>query len=108
MKHEVTAKRLRKALEENALNRFELADQSGVSRASISQYVNGSNRPSNISAAKMAYVLCVNPLWLMGFEVSEEPEEFTPTDAEIQLLKALRLSDPVTREIVFKILNVRR
>ncbi|MBQ8559087.1 MAG: helix-turn-helix domain-containing protein [Tyzzerella sp.] len=47
----------------------ELANRSEVNKASISQYINGSHKPSNISAGKMASVLQVNPLWLMGFDV---------------------------------------
>jgi transcriptional regulator with XRE-family HTH domain len=108
MKHELTAMRLRKALGDNGLRAQDLAELSGVSKASISQYVNGTNRPSNLSAGKMASVLCVNPLWLMGFEVSEEPEKFTPTDDELEVIRALRIADPVTRGIVFKILNLPR
>ncbi|MFR6462050.1 MAG: helix-turn-helix domain-containing protein [Anaerostipes hadrus] len=40
-----------------------------VSKASISQYLNGSHAPSNISSGKMAKILNVNPVWLMGFDV---------------------------------------
>lgn len=79
MKNEITAKRLILALSNANMRPQELADKSGVSKASISQYVNGSHAPSNISSGKMASVLNVNPLWLMGFDVpmmedkSEEP-----------------------------------
>lgn len=69
MKNEITAKRLSLALSNLNMKPQELADKSGVSKASISQYVNGSHAPSNISSGKMASVLKVNPLWLMGFDV---------------------------------------
>ncbi len=69
MKNEKTAKRLLLALSNANLKPQELADKSGVSKASISQYVNGSHAPSNLSSGKMAAILCVNPLWLMGFDV---------------------------------------
>lgn len=83
MKNEITAKRLSLALSNANLRPQELADKSGVSKASISQYVNGSHAPSNISSGKMASVLKVNPLWLMGFDVpmleneSEKPQIIT-------------------------------
>lgn len=69
MKHELTAKRLLRAL--SAVNKIpqELANESGVSKSSISQYLKGSHKPSNISSGKMAKVLDVDPLWLMGFDV---------------------------------------
>lgn len=69
MKNEITAKRLSLALSNANLKPQELADRSGVSKSSISQYVNGSHAPSNISSGKMAKVLNVSPLWLMGFDV---------------------------------------
>lgn len=72
MKNELTAERLKTALDRAHLSQQELSDRSGVSKASISQYVNGRYIPSNFSAGKMAEVLHVNPAWLMGFEVDME------------------------------------
>lgn len=71
MKNIETARRLQDALDRKGLTATELAKKSGVSKASISQYINGSHAPSNISSAKMAEVLGVNALWLMGFELPE-------------------------------------
>jgi len=72
MKHEITAKRLRSALENANLRAIELSERSGVSQSSISQYLAGSHAPSNISSGKMAKVLGCDPVWLMGFDVSIE------------------------------------
>ncbi len=69
MKYELTAKRLKMALDKYSMKPQELSEKSGVSKASISQYINGSHTPSNISSGKIATVLNVNPLWLMGFDV---------------------------------------
>ena len=69
MKNEITAKRLKVAMENANIKAQELAERSGLNKASISQYVNGTHAPSNISAGKMAGVLGVNPVWLMGFDV---------------------------------------
>lgn len=74
MKHQVTAQRLKDALAKNNMKAVELADRSGVSKASVSQYVNGSHKPSNVSAELMAEVLGVAPLWLMGFDVPQNPK----------------------------------
>lgn len=69
MKHELTAKRLQIAMGNANITAQELSNKSGVAKSSISQYVNGSHKPSNISSGKMASILDVNPLWLMGFNV---------------------------------------
>ena len=69
MKNEITAKRLVLALSNANMKARELADKSGVNKSSISQYVNGTHAPSNINAGKMAKVLGVNPVWLMGYDV---------------------------------------
>ena len=71
MKYPETAKRLRDAMSEKGIIAQELADRSGVKKASISQYINGSPKPSNQSSGAMASVLNVNPLWLMGFDVEK-------------------------------------
>nr|DAM55573.1 MAG TPA: ESX-1 secretion-associated regulator [Caudoviricetes sp.] len=78
MKNEITAKRLRLALDNASMKPQELAEKSKVSKSSISQYVNGSHAPSNISAGKMGKVLGVEPLWLMGFDVSMKSENSSP------------------------------
>lgn len=71
MKFPITAERLKEALTDRNLSAQELADKSNVSKSSISQYVNGTSKPSNISAGKLATVLGVNPLWIMGFDVEK-------------------------------------
>lgn len=77
MKWPTTANRLKQAMNNINMSAQELADRSGVSKASISQYVNGSHKPSNISAPKLAKVLKVNAMWLMGFDMDEEPAKPT-------------------------------
>lgn len=78
MKYSKTARRLSEALNTNNMRAQDLANATGINKASISQYVNGSHSPSNISAGKMASVLNVSPLWLMGFDV---PRDVNPAAA---------------------------
>lgn len=66
---EKSAKRLRYALELKEMKQQDLADKSGVSKNSISQYLSQRSVPSNLSAGKMAQVLQVDPMWLMGYDV---------------------------------------
>lgn len=99
MKHELTAKRLSMALSDSNMIAQELADKSGVGKASISQYINGSHAPSNISSGKMASVLGVNPLWLMGFDVpmhdSESITNFSLKGIKINVLGEVTAGIPM-------------
>ena len=73
MKYPEIRERFEHVLRRNGITARELADKSGVNETSISQYVNGHHAPSNISSGKMAEVLGVDPLWLMGFDVPMIP-----------------------------------
>lgn len=122
MKHEKTAMRLRDAMAERNIIAQDLAERSGVSKASISQYINGSHKPSNVSAGKMAEVLEVSPLWLMGFDVprikktkttdmfygsSFYVDSIPQTDTERRLVLAFRKADKTTQDIIMRILEKR-
>lgn len=72
MKYPVTANRLNEALNEANMTPQELSRKSGVNKASISQYRNGTHKPGNVSSGKMAEVLGVSPVWLMGFDVEKD------------------------------------
>lgn len=66
---ELTARRLKEAMDNANMTASELAEKSKVSKSSISQYCHAVQSPSNLSATAMAQVLNVNPMWLMGFDV---------------------------------------
>ena len=93
MKYSETAKRLAEAISEKGLTPQELANRSGVSKSSISQYRNGTHKPSNISSGKMGKVLEVNPLWLMGYDVDkydiENPFSITINKKHINLFEGV-------------------
>lgn len=69
MKYIISSSRLKQALSSKNMTARELSNKSGVSEASISQYINGTHKPGNISSGKMAKVLECDPVWLMGFEM---------------------------------------
>lgn len=81
MRYEKTAKRLVDAMNAKGITAQELAERSGVGKSAISHYVNGNNEPRSRNAGKMAYVLDVNPLWLMGFDIDVIEE----TDVNIKI-----------------------
>ena len=112
MKYEITSRRLKEALNDNNMKPQELADVSGVNKSSISQYINGSHAPSNTSSGRMASVLHVSPLWLMGFDtpkyesIPATTSAFSPEEAAIAM--AYRRADDGTKNSVAKLLDVKR
>ena len=80
----------------------ELANRTGVGKASISQYVNGKNVPSNLTAIQICKPFRINPAWLMGFDAPMSLIESTgstsssftlTTDEEVLIGKYRDLND---------------
>lgn len=106
MKNELTAKRLQIALSNKEMKPQELADKSGVSKASISQYVNGSHAPGNISAKKMGKILNVEPMWLMGFDVEMRKDiSSNAAKEDIEFLEKLSLLNNRDKKIVLNMID---
>lgn len=103
MKNEITAKRLQQALSSASMTQQELADKCKINKASISQYINGSHAPSNISSGKIGEVLDVNPLWLMGYDVPMKAE-FSAEMAETDV--ALSNMNKRMKEYALKLANL--
>lgn len=109
MKHELTSQRIRKALSDNNMKAQELSDRSGVGKASISQYVNGSHQPSNIAASKIGKVLNVNPLWLMGLDDDMSPEQnVNIPEYIVGSVEVMDLYSKITPEQRIAVLNLLR
>ncbi len=111
MKHTKTAQRLSEALNEKKMRPQELADKSVVNKGSISLYMNGQGAPGNINAGKMAEVLGVNPMWLMGFDVDKyninAPVDYLLNDIRIEVD---RMDDDTRKRLLeyAKFLNYRK
>ena len=105
MKNPETAKRINEAMEDLHISAKELSDRSGVSQASLSQYMNGSHSPSNLSAQKIGKVLRVNPMWLMGFEVGKNAP-LVNSDLEKQLVEAFRKAPEHIQNAILTMLKV--
>lgn len=100
MKHELTSMRLQKAMRNVDISQRELSQKAHINEASVSQYINGSHAPSNVSAGKMAEVLNVNPVWLMGFDVPMDIEHtYSSTNPKMvaSLMTDMKLKDYVER-----------
>ena len=108
MKFPIIAQRINEAINLKNITPQELANRSGVAKASISQYRNGTNKPSNISASKISEVLNCNPLWLMGYDIDNElkQNEESINNTELEIIKAYRSSDSLTQAMVQRTLGI--
>ena len=101
MKYQKIAQRFSDILARNNMTAKELAEKSDVSESSISQYVNGNHKPSNITAGKIAKVFDINPLWLMGYDVIRTKTTGTvflddgDEDFQAVIMDALRFADAI-------------
>lgn len=102
-------------------------EKTGLTKGSVSQYVNGKNVPNNITAKKIADVFGVLPAWVMGLdEYMTEEERFvketvpiinatmdtkqsfgaTMTANEIRIIEAYRKADECIQSVVAKLLDI--
>lgn len=112
MKYRETARRLLYAMASAGVNQQTLSNESGISKSSISHYVNGSHEPGNRAAYAMARVLAVDPLWLMGLDI--DPPNAQPistsinlSDFEEQIIQAFRNASKDTQAAVCAVLGVK-
>ncbi len=62
-------KRLAEAM--NGMGVTELATKLGVSKQSVSAWLNGTRKPKKLTLTAMAQILSVHPEWLMGYDVNK-------------------------------------
>ena len=74
---EVFARRLQEAMENMGIRASAVAEATGLSKARISQYVNGRYVPKWDAICKLGAVLCVSPAWLMG--ETDDPTPAAPS-----------------------------
>lgn len=72
MKVESLAKRLAQAIKESNLKPVDIANKTGIDKSSLSHYLSGNYEPKNAKLLKLAEVLNVNEVWLLGHDVPKE------------------------------------
>lgn len=87
-KHTLSAERLASALADAGLKAQDLVERTGIPKASISHYLNGYYCPTSSKAEKMAKVLGVSPVWLMGFDVPKVDWMVTDKDGNSFLVES--------------------
>ena len=66
---ETIRNRIKEGMKMRKINAAQLAKMSGVSEASISNYLNDKVKPKTNNIQKLASALEVNEAWLMGYDV---------------------------------------
>ncbi len=69
------ADRLAALLRERGLTQKELAERTGLTPAAVSRYMSGARMPREVVVAKIAKVLNVQPVDLLGTENEQEVDE---------------------------------
>lgn len=77
--------RLNEALQVRNMSRSELAEKSGINKGTISRYLRGETIPRSLAIGKLAQVLNVNPAWILGYDVSMDPD-VPPIHIEVEKL----------------------
>lgn len=79
------------AMNSKGVKAAELSKQTGLSKAQISQYVNGIYEAKQIALYKLAVALDVSEAWLMGQDVPMERGTSTVAPNDLTLLDTIRL-----------------
>ncbi len=80
-KTETCGKRIEKALNIRKMKQSELCKLANVPKSSLSLYLRGAYEPKQDKICKMAIVLNVSEIWLMGYDVPMERDEITPSNS---------------------------
>lgn len=93
-------------------NATEFANDIGVSKQTISAYLNGTRKPKKIVMSIIADKLHVNPLWLMGYDVNKDAvylkkEEFYLNNHEQLVINAYR-NHPEMQPAVDTLLGIKK
>lgn len=90
--------RLNKAMALRNMKAIDLSEKTGISKARISQYVNGIYTPKSKSTYIIAQALNVSETWLMGIDVPMEHQK-----AEIENAPSNTTKSALIKEIIEKL-----
>lgn len=67
--------RLNQAMGLRGLTQTDIINKTGITKGALSSYLSGRYEPKHTNIYKLAKVLDVSPVWLMGFDVPMNKEE---------------------------------
>ena len=83
--------RIREALSLRGMKKIDLAEKTGISKATISHWTNQKYQPKQVNLMKLAQALDVSEMWLAGYDVPmERPIEQKKSDELTQLIHSMR------------------
>lgn len=83
--------RISEALALRGMKKIELAEKTGISKATISHWNNQKYQPKQVNLMKLAKALDVSEMWLAGYDVPmERPVEQKKSDELAQLIHSIR------------------
>lgn len=68
--------RLKKAMELNNMKQVQLVEKTGIDKTLINKYLSGASNAKQQKITILANALHVNEIWLMGYDVPMEQEEY--------------------------------
>ena len=75
IKVETCGKRIKDALKNRRIKNVDLANYLGVDKSLITKYINNVFSPKQEKIVLMSEYLQVNPMWLMGYDVTMERKD---------------------------------
>ena len=105
------AERLKQYMNANDVKAVDLAKRFHVSRSTISQYVNGTVIPKRDRLVMIADALKISPLWLMGYDVPIDVQNFDSDDLtqdERHIIKAYRNASEEIKTAVRAVLGIKK
>ncbi len=91
--------RLEEALSQRNMRAAQLSRDSGVNKATISQYLKGVYEPKREQLCRMAEVLGVTPEWLEGYDAAQTPDEPPELVCRIPVYGIGALDTPIRYEV---------
>src|SRR5699024_3868649 len=64
--------RIKQIMKEKGMTQADLSKESGISKSTLSEWLNDKYEPKQNSIYILSETLCVNPTWLMGLDVDKE------------------------------------
>ena len=110
-KTETCGKRIEKALIIREMKQADLCKRANIPKSSLSLYLKGSYEPKQDKIYKMASVLNVSEIWLMGYDVPMERSESVPsnsselTDSEKIMLDLFRRIPESQQEVLIQMVR---
>lgn len=78
--------RIKQAMKEKGMTQAELSKESGVSKSTLSEWLNDKYEPKQNNIYILSQTLGVSPTWLMGLDVEKDIKALRHTHASLLIL----------------------